>query len=98
LRHSAFKSYNDYIRQGRESDITENMRDLYIDNLKSMLYLFSDGETDEIFTLVEINRQLERFDKCNELLEQVDGSKWEALKKKFSEQVAVKNTRLFRLY
>ncbi len=94
----AFKSYNDFIRNNRENEITDDMRDLYIDNLKSLLYLFSDEVMDEIFTLVEINRQLGRFDRCRELLDRITEKDAEELKRLFAAEVEKMNTRLFRLY
>lgn len=97
IRHKAFQSYNDYFRNNREHEITMEMRDLYFDNLKSLLYLFSDEEPDEIFTLIEINRQLGRFDKCRELLDRICEKNAEELKRLFAAEVEKKNTRLFRL-
>ena len=98
IRHMAFKSYNDYIRNNRAQDITMDMRDLYFDNLKSLLYLFSDEEPDEIFSLIEINRQLGRFEKCIELLDKIDDKEGGELKRLFAQEIEKKNTRLFRLY
>lgn len=98
VRHMAFKRYNDFIRDNREKEITTDMRDLYFDNLKSLLYLFSDEEPDEIFSLIEINRQLGRFEKCKELLNNIDDNKGGELKKLFTQEIEKKNTRLFRLY
>jgi hypothetical protein len=98
IRHMAFKSYNDYIRNKRENEITTDMRDLYFDNLKSLLYLFSDDEPEEIFSLIEINRQLGRFEKCIELLKKIDDNEGGELKRLFTQEVERKNTRLFRLY
>lgn len=98
IRHMAFKSYNDFIRNNRENEITIDMRDLYFDNLKSLLYLFSDEEPDEIFSLIEINRQLGRFEKCIELLSKIDDKEGGELKRLFAQEIEKKNTRLFRLY
>lgn len=98
IRHAAFKSYNDYIRNNRENEITDDMRDLYIDNLKSLLSLISDEEPDELFSLIEINRQLGRFEKCKELLNKIDDNEGGELKRLFAQEIEKKNTRLFRLY
>lgn len=98
IRHMAFKSYNDYIRNNKEDEITMDMRDLYFDNLKSLLYLFSEEEPKEIFSLIEINRQLGRFEKCKELLNKIDDNEGGELKKLFAQEIEKKNTRLFRLF
>jgi hypothetical protein len=98
IRHKAFQSYNDYIRNNKEYEITIDMRDLYYDNLKSLLYLFSEDETDEIFSLIEINRQLGRFEKCKELLNKIDDNEGGELKRLFAKEIEKKNSRLFQLF
>jgi hypothetical protein len=97
IRWKAFHSYNDYIRNNREDEITMDMRDLYFDNLKSLLYLLSEDNPKELFSIIEINRQLGRFDKCREFLERITEKDAEELKRLFAEEVEKKNTRLFRL-
>lgn len=98
LRWMAFHSYNDYIRNNKENEITMDMRDLYFDNLKSLLYLLSEDDQNELFTIIEINRQLGRIEKCKELLDKVDDEKQRSIKSMFSREINNKNTRLFRLY
>lgn len=98
IRQMAFRSYNDYIRNNKESKITANMQDLYFDNLKSLLYLLRDEEPDNLFSLIEINRQLGRFEKCIELLDTIDDNEGGDIKKAFLNEVMNKNTRLFRIY
>jgi hypothetical protein len=97
IRKKAFYSYNDLIRAGKAQEITIDMRDLYFDNLKSLLYLLSDEEPDEIFSLIEINRQLGRFEKCKELLDKIDDNDGGEFKKLFAQEIEKKNARLFRL-
>lgn len=97
LRWKAFQSYNDLLRNNKEDSITLDMRDLYFDNLKSLLYLLSEDDLKELFTVIEINRQLGRFEKCKELLNKVDDLKNDQIKSLFLKEVGNKNTRLFRL-
>lgn len=98
IRYAAFKSYNDYIRENKEDEITQEMKDLNNDNMKSLLCLFSEKEPGELFPLIEINRQLGRFDKCQDLLGKVDETTAGDIKKKFEQEIENRSTRLFRLY
>ena len=97
LRWKAFQSYNDLIRNKKEDEITMDMRDLYFDNLKSLLYLLSEDDPAELFTAIEINRQLGRFEKCLALLNRVDSQKDAQIKSLFLKEVEANNTRLFKL-
>lgn len=97
LRWKAFQSYNDLIRNKKEDEITIDMRDLYFDNLKSLLYLLSEDDPSELFTVIEINRQLGRFEKCLALLDRVNSQKDGQIKSLFLKEVEEKNTRLFKL-
>ena len=98
IRMMAFQSYNDYLRNNKENEITMDMRDLYFDNLKSLLYFLSEDNPNELFTIIEINRQLGRIEKCKGLLDKVDDEKHGSIKSKFSREINNKNTLLFRLY
>lgn len=97
LRLMIFQSFNDYIRNGKEEEIKEEMRVLYIDNLKSFLYLLSEDNKQDFLTVIEINRQLGRFDKCRELLDKNVDENFKELKNLYLNEVEKRNTRLFRL-
>jgi len=67
------------------------------DNLKSLLYMLDENDPDELITMIEINRELGKFDKCIELLSKVNDEKYGWLKSKFREEIEKKNTKVFRL-
>jgi hypothetical protein len=98
LRWEALHSYNDYIRQCRENEITSDMRDLYYDNLKTLLYFLSEDDPDELFIVIEINRQLGKFDKCMQLMKKADEKKHKCMSKIFMREIEEKNSKLFRIY
>lgn len=101
LRFMIFTSFNDYIREKKEDQITDEMQMLHEDNLKSLLYLIEESESQDfntIMTRIEINRELGRFDKCFEMLNKVGDQKYENLKSRFMEEIIKKNTKVFRVY
>jgi len=101
LRFLIFRSFNDYIRNKKEDQITEEMQILHEDNLKSLLYLLKESTEDDInllITKIEINRELGRYDKCFEMLNKINDEKYENLKSRLMDEVIRKNTKVFRLY
>lgn len=66
-------------------------------NLKSLLYLLHEDDINELFTMIEINRELGRFDGCFELLKIIRGEKYDHVKSLFTEEVIKKNTNVFRI-
>jgi hypothetical protein len=98
LRWSALHSYNDFIRNNREDEITPDMQDLYEDNLKSLLYFLSEDDPEELFIVIEINRQLGRFDKCMKLMKKADDTRHKQIKSIFLREIITRNTKLFRIY
>lgn len=98
LRWEALHSYNDYIRNNREAEITTDMQDLYHDNLVSMLYFLSPDDPDELFFVIEINRQLGKFDKCMTFMQKADENRHKRMKAIFLKEIICRNTKLFRIY
>jgi len=101
LRFMIFTSFNDYVRNKREEQITEEMQMLYEDNLKSVLYLIEESEKQDFNTLmtrIEINLELGRFDKCFELLNTITDEKYKDIKSKFMDEVVRNNRKVFRLF
>ncbi len=98
LRWEALHCYNDIIRQSRENEITTDMRDLYFDNLKTLLYFLSEDDPDELFIVIEINRQLGKFDKCMQLMKKADEMKHKCMSKIFMREIEERNSKLFRIY
>ncbi|HPJ58733.1 MAG TPA: hypothetical protein PLX41_04990 [Bacteroidales bacterium] len=101
LRFMIFTSFNDYVRNKMEDQITEEMQMLHEDNLKSLLYLIEKSEDQDfnaLMTRIEINRELGRFDKCFELLNSITDEKHKDIKSKFMDEVVRKNRKVFRLY
>jgi hypothetical protein len=98
LRLEALHCYNDLIRNNRENEITPDMHDLYIDNLKTMLYFLSEDDPDELFIVIEINRQLGRFEKCMMLMKKADDKKHKFLRSIYMTEIVDRNPRLFRIY
>lgn len=98
LRWEALHSYNDFIRQNREHEITTDMNDLYNDNLKTLLYFLSEDDTEELFIVIEIYRQLGKFDKCLHLIKKADENKHKRMTKIFMKEIEERNSRLFRIY
>lgn len=97
IRYSAFKSFNDYIRKNREHRITPEMREHHHENMNRLSELFATESTDELFSLIEVNRQLGRFDKCKELLEKVNDKDLDWIKEQFAGEIDKKNRKLFKL-
>ena len=101
LRFMIFRSFNDYIRDNKEDQVTEEMQMLHEDNLKSLLFMLEeskDKDINSLFTRIEINRELGRFDKCFELLNTIADPKYENIKSRFMDEVVKKNRRVFRIY
>lgn len=101
LRFMIFRSFNDYSRENREGQVTEEMQMLHEDNLKSLLFMLDeskDKDINSLITRIEINRELGRFDKCFELLNTITDPKYEKIKSQFMEEVVKKNRRVFRIY
>lgn len=59
--------------------------------------MLDENDPDELITMIEINRELGKFDKCIELLSKVNDEKYGWLKSKFREEIEKKNTKVFRL-
>jgi hypothetical protein len=97
LRLLIFRSFNDCAREGKDDEISEDMQMLHEDNLKSLLYLLTEEDIDELLTKIEINRELGRFEKCLELLQNINSEKHEWLIVKFSNEILKKNKKVFRL-
>jgi hypothetical protein len=93
----AFHSFNDLIRNKKENEITNDMPELYIDNLNSLLYVLSEDDPNELFTVIEINRQLCRFEKCKEFQDRIDDPNESMIKSLFLKEVENKSSRLFVL-
>jgi hypothetical protein len=98
LRWEALHSYNDIIRNNREYEITPDMQDLYEDNLKSLLYFLSEDDPDELFVVIEINRQLGKFDKCLKIIKKADDTQHKRMKSIFLKEIEKRNKKLFRIY
>lgn len=97
LRLLIFRSFNDLVREGKGDEISEDMQMLHEDNLKSLLYLLTEEDIDELLTIIEINRELGRFEKCLALLQRINSDKHEWLRVKFSNEILKKNKKVFRL-
>lgn len=97
LRIMIMRSFNDYIREERLDEVTEFMNDLYIKNLISLLSLLNENKVNDIFTLVEVNRQLGNFKKSKKILERVTSPSASPLKDLYMIQIERFNPELFRL-
>lgn len=98
LRWEALHCYNDFIRNNREAEITTDMQDLYHDNLVSMLYFLSADDPEELFIVIEINRQLGKFDKCMTLIQKADEKKHKRMKSIYMKEIERRNSKLFRIF
>ena len=85
------------LQRAKLDEISEDMQMLHEDNLKSLLYLLTEEDIDELLTIIEINRELGRFEKCLALLQRINSDKHEWLRVKFSNEILKKNKKVFRL-
>ena len=92
-----FRSFNDFIREDREADITEEIRELHISNLRALLNFFSEDIFEEFFIVIEANRQLGNFEKCRTLLKNDKNIYDSYFKSLYLNEIEQGNTKLFRL-
>ncbi|MBN1185873.1 MAG: hypothetical protein JXB49_26570 [Bacteroidales bacterium] len=97
LRVLILRSFNDYHRNNKQDEITDEMQMYDEDNLKSLLFMLDENDPDELILMIEINRELGKFDECLKLLNKVDDEKYGWLKETFNAEIERKNTKVFRL-
>lgn len=91
------RSFNDYIREERQDEVTESINDRYIKNLISLLSLLNENKFCDIFTIVEIHRQLCDFKKSKSILERMNSPRDSYIKDLYMIQIEKSNPELFRL-
>ena len=93
-----WQSYNDYFRQGKETEVTQNMHDLNVKNLLALLKLLTESDQNDLLMKAEILRNLGWFDKSKQLLDRISDSNLMQIKDKILFEINKKNKKVFRLF
>jgi hypothetical protein len=98
IRLNILWSYNNYIRNGHEKEITPDMQKLNNENLILLLTLLNESDENDIFMKAEVLRNLSRFEESKQLLDKAKDPDLIQVKEKFLAQIKKKNSRVFRLF
>ena len=91
-------SFNDYLRNNKESQITPETQKIHEENLYELIDLFEENDINELIMKAEAYRNLGLFEKSTTLLNQINDPKLSPIKDKFLREVQKGNKKLFKLY
>jgi hypothetical protein len=98
IRIRIWWSYNDYFRNGKEKEITQDMQDLNAKNLLALLKLLDESDQNEFLMKVEILRNLGWFEESKLLLDRISDGVLKRIKDKFLVEINKQNNQVFQLF
>jgi len=98
IRIKMLYSFNDYLRNNKESQITPETQKIHEENLYELIDLFEENDINELIMKAEAYRNLGLFEKSTTLLNQINDPKLSPIKDKFLREVQKGNKKLFKLY
>lgn len=98
IRMKIWWSYNDYFKDGHQSEITPEMQKLNTENLIVLLKILDEADDNDLLMKAEIFRQLGWFDESRELLNRMINNSLAGVKEKILVEISRQNDQVFRLY
>jgi hypothetical protein len=98
IRIRIWWSYNDYSRNGKEKDISQDMQDLNTKNLLALLKLLDESDQNDLLMKAEILRNLVWFDESKLLLDRIRDVDLIPIRDKFLVEINKQNKQVFRLF
>ena len=89
--------FNDRIRNGEELFSSDSDKELWTENVNSLLELLDLNNVNQKIMIAELYRNMGRFEKCMEVLGSIEIPQLSWLKTKFEKECNDKNTKVFLL-
>ncbi|MFZ0472369.1 MAG: hypothetical protein WAL94_07125 [Bacteroidales bacterium] len=97
IRMKIWWSYNDYFRNGHQSEITLEMQKLNTENLIALIKILDEAVDNDLLMKAEIFRQLGWFDESKQLLYRMINNDLAWVKEKMLIQINRQNEQVFQL-
>jgi hypothetical protein len=98
IRMKIWWSYNDYFRNGHQSEITLEMQKLNTENLIALIKILDEAVDNDLLMKAEIFRQLGWFDESRQLLIRMSNDDLAWVKEKILIEISNRNDQVFRLF
>jgi hypothetical protein len=98
IRINIWWSFNDYIRNGHEKDISSDMQKLNAENLIALLKILDESDNNELLMKAEALRNLGQFEESKQLLDRISDNDIGWVKEKLLAEINKQNTQVFQLY
>jgi uncharacterized C2H2 Zn-finger protein len=96
IRQMIWWAFNDRVRNNESIFIDSEDKLLWEENCNTLLNLFNKKDTDQQVMIAELYRNLEQFDKCTEIINNLS-SEFDWLKSKFLNECKNKNSLVFQI-
>lgn len=97
LRIKIWWGFNDRIRNKESVFIIDNDKPLWRNNLNRLLKILDIDDINHLFMIAEINRNLGKFEKCLQVIENINSIEYDIFKNKLIENCNLKNTKVFQI-
>jgi hypothetical protein len=98
IRLKIWWSYNDYFRNGHQSEITPEMQKLNTENLIALIKILDETDDNDLLMKAEIFRQLGWFDESKQLLYRMNNNTLTGVKEKILVEISKQNDQVFKLF
>ena len=98
IRIKIWWSFNDYLRNNNENDITPDMQIMNTENLIVLLTLLDETNDSDLLMKAEVLCNLGRFEDSRQLLGKIKDPSLIKIKEKFLAEINKENIQVFRLY
>jgi len=98
IRIRIWQSFNDFFRNGKEKEITQDLQDLNSTNLCALLKLLDESDQNNLLMKTEILRNLGWFEESKQLLDRIKDSGLLEIKNKFLVEINKQNNQVFQLF
>jgi len=97
IRIRIWRGFNDRVRAGQSLFTSDTDNILWTDNIEKLLEMLDPSIDDQRIIMAELYRNLGHFDRCLELLDDIDAPELSRLKEAFKKECEKKNQAVFEL-
>ena len=97
LRIRAWWTFNDRVRNKEELFLNENEKSFWYENSNRLLELLNNEDTEDKIRIAELNRNMENFENCMEVMDSIKDENYEWVKVKLRDECIKKNDKVIQL-